>query len=193
MEGFEDLKMRGKKICEDFLKMIEYIGLDLILLTLFLTMIGWDGKNMAGVLQARIMLIMTIGGVKYTLTITTSKEKTFQITNIGAEEAGEMSTGGGIERLGNYMIRNTSPQRETLDGGMEYQTTETYLLIIWIFLLHGLDTMKIFLDFGEETELLLIGWLKGVIQDGTGNLTSTGSSFIKEKERNGGSGLFQRK
>lgn len=85
---------------------------------------------MAGGLQAHTMLIMTTGGGKYTLTTTTSKEKTFQITNIGAEEAGEMSTGGGIERLGNCMIRNTSHQRETLDGGMEYLTTETYLLII---------------------------------------------------------------
>jgi len=100
---------------------------------------------------------MIIGGDRYTHTITSFKERTFQITIIGVEGLGEMSIGGGIERLESYMIQNISLRRVTLVGGMGFQIIRTYLLIIWTFRLLGFDTIRIFLVFGEGIELHLTG------------------------------------
>ena len=136
---------------------------------------------------------MIIGGDRYTHTITSFKERTFQITIIGVEGLGEMSIGGGIERLESYMIQNISLRRVTLVGGMGFQIIRTYLLIIWTFRLLGFDTIRIFLVFGEGIELHLTGWLKGLIQNGIGSSIKIGNNFIKEKEKNGGWDSYQRK
>ena len=68
-----------------------------------------------------------------------------------------MSIGGGIAKQENFMTLNTSLQKGTLDGGMVFLTIKTYPLITWTYLLLGYDTMKTFLDFGDEIEHLLIG------------------------------------
>lgn len=101
--------------------------------------------------------IMIIGGDIFILMTTFSEERISQITHIGAEELGETSIGGGIEKHENCMIKSTNHQKVTLDGGMVYQTIRIYLLIIWTFLHHGSDTMRIFQDFGDEIEPHPIG------------------------------------
>jgi hypothetical protein len=133
--------------------MISNGGLDLTLNILLVIMKHLEDNDMGG----EILLITIIGGDRYTHTITSFKERTFQITIIGVEGLGEMSIGGGIERLESFMIQNISLQRVTLVGGMGFQTIRTYLPIIWTFRLLGFDTIRIFLVFGEGIELHLTG------------------------------------
>jgi len=139
------------------------------------------------------MCEMTIGGEIYIHMIINLNEKTFQIIVIGEEELGEMSIGGGIVKLEVFMIKSTHLQRAILDGGMEFLITKTYLHITWIFRPLGLDIIRIFQGYGEGIKPHPTGWLKDQTQDGIGNLTKNGNNFIKEKVKNGGFDLYQRK
>lgn len=100
---------------------------------------------------------MTIGGDTSIPMITSLEGKTSLIITTGAEALGEMSTGGGTEKLENSMTKNTSLRRVTLDGGMVFLTIKICLPTTWICLPLGSDTMRISQDFGDETERLLIG------------------------------------
>ena len=100
---------------------------------------------------------MTIGGDTYTLMITSFEGRTSLIIITGAEALGETSTGGGTEKLESSMIKSTNLRRVTLDGGMVSRIIKISLLTTWICLPLGSDTMRISLDFGDETERLLIG------------------------------------
>jgi len=77
---------------------------------------------------------MITGGDKFTHMTTFSNEKTFLITITGAEERGEMSIGGGIEKRENFMTINILLQKVILVGGMEYLITRIFPLITWIYL-----------------------------------------------------------
>lgn len=121
--------MREKKIFEDFLMKTDITGPDLILSTLTLNTRGGNGRSTVGVLMVHTMLMwaMTTGGVRFIHITITSNERMFQTTATGAEEAGETSTGGGIEKLDSSMTPSTSLPRETLDGGTVSRTTKTFL------------------------------------------------------------------
>jgi hypothetical protein len=102
-------------------------GRNRILDTQCLIMSDNDERSMDGVMWS----ITTIGGGTSIRMTILFKERTFQITTTGAGEHGEMSIGGGTEKLESSMIRSTSLQRGTLDGGTDCLTTKTYPLTIW--------------------------------------------------------------
>ena len=136
------------------------------------------------------LIIITGGETEYLMRINGIEMSFHQPMIIGQEEDGGKNTGGGIEKEGSQMEKNTDLPKEIMGSGMASLTRKKFLHIIWISLLLGSDIIKNFQGYGGKIGNSRIGWCMALTIGGTLNSMSIGDSSLKEKANSGGSNTF---